>query len=51
MNNLAFVIKMNCFNKKLNGFFMYKEILSGSKLLWNVNDLLVLQPAALPLPP
>lgn len=26
--------------KKLNGFFMYKEILSGGKLLWNINHLL-----------
>lgn len=31
MNNLAFDIKINSFIKKLNGLFIYKEMLSGGE--------------------
>lgn len=37
---MAFDIKINCFTKKLNGFFMYKKTLSGGKVLCSINNLL-----------
>lgn len=40
VNNLTSDIQINCFIKKLNGFFMCKETLSGGKHLWNINQLL-----------
>lgn len=40
VNNLTSDIQINCSIKKLSGFFMYKETLSGGKWLWNINHLL-----------